>query len=538
MKKILALIEYPTISDTKRDTPFTSGTFHDLRLWMEQAGFNTDEVEFHYLYPTFPPANKPENFYCTKTQYIKKGYKPWGGKFISPSLALAFSTFLNGIKDNPPELILAFGELSLLCLTNEASITNWRGSQLFNHNTRIVPLISPVKAQQNFEWTFLVRYDLKRAFRFWGEKQVEPEWKFQINPKFYDALKFLRAIPNGAEIGVDIETRLKYITYISVAVNPTTAISIPFVTPDGAGSYWKNMEEFEIVKELLRTMHRCVCVGQNFVYDLQYLARYWGARPTGWKDTMLMWHVRHPGLRKSIDMICSLTLPWYAFWKEEGVNHSPNPEEVNQYQIYNCKDAANTLHAYQLMQSEFPDWVHPLIQEQHDTAYAMLKMMYRGVRQDLKVKREQIAKCMNLRMEVEAKLMAYTPCLTGDHKLVKGKTKTPWYGSSSQTMKILYEIFRLPVQKKRQTGQPTVDDKALTELEKIEPLFKPIFQLIKEYRSLGVFISTFLEVELDWDNRMRCSYGVGMAETFRCTSSTDAFGFGGNLQNIPSGNED
>jgi DNA polymerase I-like protein with 3'-5' exonuclease and polymerase domains len=105
-------------------------------------------------------------------------------------------------------------------------------------------------------------------------------------------------------------------------------------------------------------------------------------------------------------------------------------------------------------------------------------------------------------------------------------------------MKILYEIFRLPVQKKRQTGQPTVDDKALTELEKIEPLFKPIFQLIKEYRSLGVFISTFLEVELDWDNRMRCSYGVGMAETFRCTSSTDAFGFGGNLQNIPSGNED
>jgi DNA polymerase I-like protein with 3'-5' exonuclease and polymerase domains len=43
---------------------------------------------------------------------------------------------------------------------------------------------------------------------------------------------------------------------------------------------------------------------------------------------------------------------------------------------------------------------------------------------------------------------------------------------------------------------------------------------------------------LDVDKRMRCSFNTGGTETYRFSSSKNAFGSGGNLQNIPSGTED
>jgi DNA polymerase I-like protein with 3'-5' exonuclease and polymerase domains len=36
---------------------------------------------------------------------------------------------------------------------------------------------------------------------------------------------------------------------------------------------------------------------------------------------------------------------------------------------------------------------------------------------------------------------------------------------------------------------------------------------------------------------MRCTYNLAGTETFRFSSSEDAFGFGTNLQNIPKGDE-
>jgi DNA polymerase-1 len=42
----------------------------------------------------------------------------------------------------------------------------------------------------------------------------------------------------------------------------------------------------------------------------------------------------------------------------------------------------------------------------------------------------------------------------------------------------------------------------------------------------------------DIDGRLRCSYNVAGTKTFRFASSQNAFGSGGNLQNIPNGDED
>jgi DNA polymerase-1 len=109
--------------------------------------------------------------------------------------------------------------------------------------------------------------------------------------------------------------------------------------------------------------------------------------------------------------------------------------------------------------------------------------------------------------------------------------------SPKQMMDFFYDELGLPVQKVRKTGRPTANDEALHKLAVKEPLISPIVQYISEMRSLGVFLSTFVKAPLGEDKRLRSSYNIAGTETYRWSSSKDAFGTGLNLQNIPKGTE-
>jgi DNA polymerase-1 len=111
-------------------------------------------------------------------------------------------------------------------------------------------------------------------------------------------------------------------------------------------------------------------------------------------------------------------------------------------------------------------------------------------------------------------------------------------GSPKQMVEFFYNDLGLPVIKNRKTKQPTCNSEALGKLAEKFPLVKPLTDLIEEKRSLGVFLSTFCMMPLDTDGRMRCSYNVAGTETFRLSSSENAFGSGGNLQNVPKGEEE
>ena len=114
--------------------------------------------------------------------------------------------------------------------------------------------------------------------------------------------------------------------------------------------------------------------------------------------------------------------------------------------------------------------------------------------------------------------------------------------SPTQMAKLMYEDFKMPVIRKRGKGGipggVTCDDDALRKIGQREPLLRPLLRRVAEYRSLGVFLSTFVMAPLDIDGRMRTSYNICGTETFRFSSSENAFGSGTNLQNIPKGGED
>lgn len=181
-----------------------------------------------------------------------------------------------------------------------------------------------------------------------------------------------------------------------------------------------------------------------------------------------------------------------------------------------AKSLSNCLHFIGLEgPNEFQQSMAPLV----------LRAMNRGVRIDLARKNEL---AMELQIELANREQWFLDVL--------GHPLNP---KSPKQMKLLfYNDLKAPLIKDRASGNATLDDEALVEIADRAPLLKPLIQKIQEYRSLGVFFSTFVMAKLDTDNRMRCSYNIGGTDTYRLSSKRNPFGCGMNMQNIPKGGEE
>lgn len=558
--------DFPSVMEYKNGTVFSSSSGAELRRVLDDVGLDPDGDCFFYNVSRVRPAGRYQSdlykydWFCTKTQHIARGHIPYGDpqdnlRYISKELAYEFKHILAMAKRHRPRIIIGLGELPLLCFGGKSGIMNWRGSclevKLGESSCKFIPTIHPEKFMKQWEWRYFAKQDIRRAKRESSHRKYNfPETNYVIRPDFSSTIGYLdRLIARGTaanperplHLGVDIETRFRQITCLGIAESPYAGICIPFVCHDSPSGYWSEAEELAInakVRTLL-TLPDVQSHGQNFNYDMQYMVRQWGFIPTLGLDTMTAWHVCYSGLPKALAFICSMMLPNYVYWKDEGYGHAPDPSKEDQYWTYNIKDACRTLELVPLLE-KLIDKVGQRAQYEEQMAGLLprLRMMMRGVKRDVKAAGPMILKVMEAQAQREEYFQSLTDVLVGDAQLVKSKTAKPWYRSPPQQVKLFYEIFNLPVQRNKHTKRPTTDNAALDKLKDREPLLAPVFTALQEYRSLGVFLSTFLQVPLDWDRRMRCSYGCGMTETFRDTSSEDAFGFGGNMQNIPKGTEE
>ena len=110
--------------------------------------------------------------------------------------------------------------------------------------------------------------------------------------------------------------------------------------------------------------------------------------------------------------------------------------------------------------------------------------------------------------------------------------------SPKQLMRFFYEDLALPGIKHLTRGNLTTDSAPLGTIATRYPILLPLCQTIAELRSIGVFLSTFIESEPDIDGRMRSSFSIAGPTTYRFSSSENAFGSGMNLQNLPVGEKE
>lgn len=566
-RPVLVISDTPLEAEMKSKQGFSAPSHKELLSSLVSAGIKGSDIQTTYLFNFRIPKGDIEDVFH-KDGLPVADYISWSQSKRDSLLHVAYYTLANlryTIKLIEPSLIICTGRWGLYFLSGETTfletkkspfgtLLKWRASNLqlgsfwkYDKPHTLVPIIPPSAKFRLPEYDKIRQQDFKRlglVYKKVLQKQLSDlfvdESKFLIKPTFdqvkywfFEHLDILNEAKNPVRYAVDIETRAGAEDCIGIAWSDTEAICLPFSTYNSP-YYWTEEQEIYLTQLLRLFLNhpKLFLIGQNFSYDYQYIWRDLLVKKLPDCDTMILHHVMYAGLDKNLAFQASIYSLKYKFWKDTGKPPAVLStgdfiirEDIDRWK-YNCRDCCYT---FEIASAAEDVLVHsPLnIQRAYKNQLrrvlpAVISMMDRGVKINTSEKTK-------LRKEFHE----FRETATKDLNYIIGEEFN--YASSDQKKRLLYDIFQLPVQFNPKTKQPATDAEALTTLGGIELLCRPIINRISELTQINTLVTTFLEARQDIDNRMRSSYGF--ADTFRFTSSKNAFGTGANLQNIPKANK-
>lgn len=440
------------------------------------------------------------------------------------------------IKKIKPNVVMAFGNIALLALTNRVGITKWRGSVLESTiapGIKVVPTFHPatfIPPKFNFLNKPLICEDLLRA----KEEAEFPEVRrtqrnIYVEPSFDESISVLEHCFNvglaGQKIAMDIEVINGEVDCISVGWSPTDAISIPF--RDSKGDYFNIEQEIEIMKWIATILsHKDIQkVGASFIFDTQFLFRKYGIVPRGTLHcTQIAQKISYPDFRAGLDAVTTMytDIPYYKadgkqwmkmqsgswrdWWNYNGMD-SIVPVEAIDKQLAVLEKQGNT----------------ETYERQRKLIQPLLYMGERGIKVD-------VQGMLEYRNEQQGTLDILA------EKLNEVVGYDINYNSPAQLKEYFYNECKLKPYKKRVGTKYviTTDVDALKRIARLNTKGSEVAKIMLDIRSLGKRISTYLNIgKVDEDGRYRSSYKPVGAETGRLSSGETIFGTGGNQQNWP-----
>jgi DNA polymerase I-like protein with 3'-5' exonuclease and polymerase domains len=248
---------------------------------------------------------------------------------------------------------------------------------------------------------------------------------------------------------------------------------------------------------------------------------------------MLAHHLLFPGTPKGLDYLSSLYCRHHWYWKEDHKEWDMRGS-IEQLLAYNATDCIRNYEVNTVLRSLIPKMgMEAQWAERRENNALALSMMRRGVRID----REHRA-LLAFELSAAADDLSRWFSSIVPQSEVAPDAKVPWFASPTQQRIFFGSDLGLRLPLHRKTGNETFGKEALTILSERHPEFTRLFDMLGEFRSIRTFHNNFIKADLDPDERMRCMFNTAGTETFRWSSSTNAFGAGTNLQNIPKGEED
>ena len=518
----------------------------DFDRILSDAGVNRAECFITALIRESVPGQDFDNLVARSKRETTPRHQLLHDRHVLPVVVDSYNRLCMDIALVKPKVILAIGNGALFALTGKWGIKSWRSSilpiEIEGHSCHIVPTYPPSYLNAVYKDRLIASHDIRKAHQLsiQSDPIVPPTYNFIIEPTFPQAASALQSLLTKASAGtldlsVDVETRAGHLACVGIAWSASDAICIPQLRAHfdpTRTNYWAHIEEEAFITHLiyrLLTHPNVKVIGQNFIYDAQYFYRHFHFIPNFARDTMLAQHSMFSNMQKSLDFLSSLYCAHHIYWKDDSKNWDPKLGE-RQLWIYNCVDCVRTFEIDTAQQIAIdnlaPSW--PQLRAIHDFQQSLFHPVLNSMILGLRVDNSSKA---TLSTELSAAIATRMEWLTS-------ALGHPINIKSPLQMKDLFyrELAQKPIIS-RKTGNPTCDDSALERIASREPLLIPVCSTIQELRSLNVFRSTFLEAPTDLDDRMRCSFNIGGTETYRFSSSENAFGSGLNLQNIPSGDE-
>lgn len=555
--KIMIVGEAPGENEVREGKPFVGASGHELDRMLSEAGLSRSQCFVTNVSRVRPEKNDIERFISSRKTAPGPGWSFFQGKWVTQEITDGLALLREEIALVEPNLIICFGNLALWALTARWGIKSWRGCVLSSRlltgtessgegpPRKVLCTYHPAAVLRQWSLRPTVVHDLQKAARESESPETSPgaATDFILRPNIEQVRAVIADIEaqlqdnnETLKLAPDIETRAGHIACLGFAWSRTEAICIPFMDTAHPAGYWSEDEEAEVVFLLYRlfTHERVSCVGQNWLYDAQYFWRHWHFLVSSVRDTMIAQHAMFSEGQKSLDYMSSLYNPDYQYWKDEGKKWEPGMGEMQLWE-YNCKDCVETWivdegQADARAQLVEGGWTRlPEVEAFQQRQFRpVLKMMNRGIRMDTA-----------LRGEIALALMASAQERQDYIDFVVGRPLN--VDSPKQMQAFFYEELNQTRNYKRgKPGEPmrvTADDEALEKISAREPMLRPLIQRVQEMRSIGK-AQAVVQMRLDVDGRIRCSFNIAGTKTYRYSSSKSAFDTGTNLQNITSGDEE
>lgn len=536
--RIMIVGEAPGDQEVREGSPFVGASGQELSRMLAEAGIIRSACFITNVIRVKPPGGDIGTFIAERKVDVTSQHGSCRDKMVMPAVWEGISLLEREIEMVRPNVIIALGNVAMWALTGKWGVTTWRGSLLqtdlklaLDYKPKVIPAYSPTTVMRQWSWRQILVHDLRRAKAQSESNIITPtDYRFIIRPDYSTAVTYLDLLFKLVEarptpMAVDIETRGGHTACIGLAWSKSEAICIPLMQGlAGSVHYWSEEEEAMLMYKMyqLLTHKNCEVIGQNFSYDAQYFLRHFHYIPNLKRDTMIAQHSCFSNMQKGLDFLASMYCETYTYWKDDGKTWDAKTGE-DQLWSYNCQDAVITFEVDAVEQKNVDAMG---LREVHDFQqslfYPVLKTMDKGIRVD-KSRRGEFA--MNLIDEI-AQREQWLIDVLGFPVNIK---------SPKQMSELFYGVLGQKPIFGRKSGTITTDDEALGKIADREPLLRPLIKKIQELRSLGVFLSTFVNAPLDIDGRMRCSFNIAGTETYRFSSSQNAFNSGLNLQNIPKG---
>lgn len=224
-----------------------------------------------------------------------------------------------------PNLIVATGNIPCWAILQTTKISSLRGTVVLTDFGKVLPVYHPAAILRNYEYRPVTVMDFHKARR----EMKSPEFsrkrrEIWVEPEIEDLWRWWEEYGSKSDLlSIDIETeRCKQISEIGIASDSTHALHIPFIV-DRAKSYWKSADEEVAAWKFVRHVMESDIpkVGQNFLYDFQYLWKVTGIPVRNFQhDTMLLHHALYPGMQKSLGFLGSVYTdePAWKMLRREG----------------------------------------------------------------------------------------------------------------------------------------------------------------------------------------------------------------------------
>lgn len=284
--------------------------------WLAEAGIGLTNV-----LALRPPDNKITGLCGMKAEVGGKAYE-WpkitndSPSYLRPEFLGEVDRLWEELAFAPRNLVVALGNTACWALLHTLAIGSIRGAMAQAgpwtsiHGTKVLPTYHPAGVLRQWSWRTIVVADLMKA---WREAQFaelhRPARRILINPTIEEVEEWteqtLAAAPPA--LASDTETAAGQIKCISFARARDDALVVPFVDlARPSGSYWPS-EALEVRAWVCveRLLTGCRLVGQNWLYDLQYLTRAKIAPRGDSQDTMLLHHSLFPELPKGLGFLGS-----------------------------------------------------------------------------------------------------------------------------------------------------------------------------------------------------------------------------------------